>query len=303
MHAVLTLALSAVVAATPTPSKPDPGDAAYQKGDWAAAAEAYRKLTVADPDRGMAWFRLGRSLVQLGKGKEAISPLERAQKLGVFPLVVQYQLAQASALAGDKKRAMSLLESLAEQDFYPAGPPAKQEKAFASLRDDPEFDKVSAQMEINRAPCKLGDPASPYRQFDFWLGEWNVFDKAGNPVGTSRIERILNECVLLENWKGQGGGEGKSFNTWNPGQKRWEQFWVDAQGVPIFFSGTLVQGEMRFRADGASRSGHKTVRRLTFSQLPGGRVRQFSEASQDDGRTWAPEYDFVYVPKGAPAKN
>ena len=300
MHSVFNLVLAGAIAAT-TPPAPDPGDAAYQKQDWAAAAAAYRKLTASEPERGMAWFRFGRSLVQLGQGKEAIPPLEKAQKLGVYPLVVQYQLAQASALAGDKKRALSLLQALADEDFYPAGPPAKQEKAFASLHADPEFEKLSAQMEINRAPCQLGNPASPYRQFDFWLGEWNVFDQAGNPVGTSRIERILGECVLLENWKGLGGGEGKSFNTWNPGQKRWEQYWVD--GVPIFFEGHLKDGEMRFRSDGVTRTGARKFRRLTFSKLSGGRVRQFSEASPDDGRSWAPESDFVYVPKGAPAKN
>jgi hypothetical protein len=34
-------------------------------------------------------------------------------------------------------------------------------------------------------------PAWPrkYRQFDFWVGDWDVLDPAGNVVGTNKITR------------------------------------------------------------------------------------------------------------------
>lgn len=49
-------------------------------------------------------------------------------------------------------------------------------------------------------PCDTRPQAS---QFDFWVGEWDVIVK-GKPAGVNRIEKILNGCVLQENWKGPG---------------------------------------------------------------------------------------------------
>jgi hypothetical protein len=296
MHVLLLCPLLVALSAAPVESG---ADAAFQKRQWARAVEEYRARTTAAPDDGVAWLRLGISLVQLGKGGEAMAPLERAQKLGVQPSLVQYQLAQAAALAGDKSRALGILKSLVEEDYYPVGVSAAQEKAFASLANDPEFNKLSNTLEANRAPCKQSD-ASDYRQFDFWLGDWDVVDKAGDPLGTSHVERILANCVLFETWRGQGSGEGRSLSTWNPGLHRWEQYWVDGQGVPIFFTGHLVDGELRLRGDSATRSGAPVQRRVSFSKLPNGRLRQLSEASSDGGRTWVLEYDFYYVKKTAP---
>ncbi len=275
-------------------------EAAYQKHQWAKAVEAYQARTVASPEDGVAWLRLGISLVQLGKGAEAVAPLEKAQRLGVQPSLVQYQLAQAAALVGDKDRALGILKSLAEADFFPVGPPSAQEKAFANLAKDPEFTKFSNAFEVNRAPCKLRDGSSDYHQFDFWIGDWDVLDKAGDALGTSHVERALGGCVLFETWHGIGGGEGQSFTSWNPGLHRWEQYWVDGQGVPIFFTGRIEDQELHLRADSATRGGTPLQRRVTISKSPSGRLRQFSETSWDAGRTWATEYDFYYVKHGAP---
>ena len=43
-------------------------------------------------------------------------------------------------------------------------------------------------------PCS----AAEHRQFDFWLGEREVFDPSGKAGGQSRIEPILNGCVIAE---------------------------------------------------------------------------------------------------------
>ncbi len=47
------------------------------------------------------------------------------------------------------------------------------------------------------APTPVPTPAPPKpraesRQFDFWLGEWEVKDTKGNLVGHNRIESISN---------------------------------------------------------------------------------------------------------------
>jgi tetratricopeptide (TPR) repeat protein len=275
-------------------------DALFQKHEWAKAEVAYQQRTAAAPDDGVAWLRLGITLVQLGKGKEAMAPLEKAQKLGAQESLADYQLAQAAALAGDKGRALAILESLVEADYSPVGLPPEQEKAFVSVARDPAFLKLAAAMEANLAPCKQGDAATEYRKFDFWVGDWEVEDKAGNSVGTSRVERILSDCALLETWHGQGGGDGRSLSSWNPGLRHWEQYWTDGQGLPIFFNGSFEEGELRLRADSARRNGARLFRRETYSKLPNGRVRELSESSSDEGRTWQTEFEFYYLKKAAP---
>jgi len=70
---------------------------------------------------------------------------------------------------------------------------------------------------------------SESRQFDFWIGEWEVTTPDGKPAGSSRIERIANGAGLLENWTGYPaptGGNGKSLNAYNQAKKQWQQFWV-----------------------------------------------------------------------------
>jgi hypothetical protein len=297
MPVLILYPLLTVLAAVPTDAA---ADAFFQKHEWAKAELAYQQRTTVAPEDGVAWLRLGISLVQLGKGKQAMAPLEKAQKLGVQVSVADYELAQAAALAGDKGRALGILESLVEADYSPVGLPPEQEKAFISLAKDPAFIKLATAMEATRAPCKQGGASADYRTFDFWVGDWEVVDKAGNSVGSSRVERILSDCALLETWHGQGGGEGRSLSSWNPGLRHWEQYWTDGQGLPIFFNGGFEEGELRLRADSARRNGARLFRRETYSKLPDGRVRELSESSADAGRTWQTEFDFYYVKKPAP---
>ena len=48
------------------------------------------------------------------------------------------------------------------------------------------------------APCV----ASEYRQFDFWIGDWDVTVLNGKAAGTNLIKPILGGCVLRRGAKG-----------------------------------------------------------------------------------------------------
>src|SRR5262249_39373587 len=75
-------------------------------------------------------------------------------------------------------------------------------------------------------------PAPPpeAKQFDFWIGDWEVTNPAGKIAGTSRIESMAGGRGLLENWTGASGYTGKSLNAWNGKLKQWQQFWVGSDG-------------------------------------------------------------------------
>lgn len=152
-------------------------------------------------------------------------------------------------------------------------------------------------------PCS----AAEHRQFDFWLGEWQVFDPSGKQVGQSRIEAILNGCVLAEHWTSggnpPGAGDGRSFNLYNAQTGQWEQFWVDAQGGRLVLNGNFAAGSMVLsgqqpKAD--PKTGFAQRERITWTPNADGSVRQLWESSMDDGKTWTIAFDGQYRRKAAP---
>ena len=89
-------------------------------------------------------------------------------------------------------------------------------------------------MLFSQTPCS----SEAHRQFDFWVGEWNVYHaKEDTLVGKNHIKLLLNDCVIEENWTGGSGFQGKSFNTYNAQDSTWNQVWVDVAGNTYHFKG------------------------------------------------------------------
>ena len=63
------------------------------------------------------------------------------------------------------------------------------------------------------------------------------------------------------------------------------------------FAGEFKDSAMRFEGESHRPEGTRILRRLTFFNLGLDRVRQFSEASTDGGKTWNLDYDFTYIRK------
>ena len=57
------------------------------------------------------------------------------------------------------------------------------------------------------APAQPACTAAEHRQFDFWIGEWDV-QVSGQPAGSNSVQLILSDCVIMENWSGAGGNFG-----------------------------------------------------------------------------------------------
>jgi hypothetical protein len=154
------------------------------------------------------------------------------------------------------------------------------------------------------AAAATAQPATPppcsapeHRQFDFWVGDWDVFDPAGKKLGTNSIKLILNKCALHESWTGTGMS-GHSYNIYFAPEKRWHQTWVDSQGSLLELNGRFEDGKMVLSGEGAGTNGGRTKHRLIWSKLEGGRLRQVWESSSDGGATWTVAFDGTYVPQG-----
>jgi hypothetical protein len=152
------------------------------------------------------------------------------------------------------------------------------------------------------AASQATPPAQPpacagpeHRQFDFWVGTWDVATPAGKPAGSNRIERVLDGCVLLEHWTGQGGGSGKSFSMYVAAEKQWSQTWVDSSGNRIVLTGGWKGDRMVLANAWKGRDGKDMASDLTWTPLPDGRVRQVWRQSSDGGATWTTTFDGLYT--------
>jgi hypothetical protein len=159
-------------------------------------------------------------------------------------------------------------------------------------------------------PPKPFDCSAPeHRQFDFWIGEWDVVPNpatavpgpppapSGRKAASNIITKAHDGCVLIENWT-VSGQTGQSFNIYDRASRRWHQTWVDNGGGLHQYWGGLENGNMVFYGEvplgPVSRvAGRRTVR-LTFFPTGPDRVRQFSESLNMDG-TWSPGYDLIYT--------
>ena len=150
---------------------------------------------------------------------------------------------------------------------------------------------------FSQRPCS--DPV--YRQFDFWIGEWEAFNVNGQKAGDSKIEMILDSCIILENWTSASVTSGvryagKSYNTYNQSKKRWQQYWVDnTSGVTECFNGHYENGKMVLETDNVKQpDGSLKILKMTFYNLNPDKVRQHGESSTDNGKTWKTDFDLEY---------
>ncbi len=261
----------------------------FQGKNWDKAAEAYKTLAQADATNGQAWFRLGWSLHELGRYGEAVEAYQQARAANFPAGPVTFRTARAYAKMGDAAKALEKLEQLTQGGF--ANVQLLQTDAdLASLRGEARFAAVVQQAQKNARPCDY-DPN--YRQFDFWVGEWDVTVR-GQQAGTNRIELIEGNCVVFENWTGAGGGSGKSFNFYNNQTGKWNQVWVASNGSNLFFAGEVRDGNLHYTGTTLGAGGAKTLHKLTFFNLAPGHVRQLWESSTDEGKTWSVVFDGDY---------
>ncbi|MFL5296265.1 MAG: hypothetical protein ACJ798_07775 [Phenylobacterium sp.] len=134
-----------------------------------------------------------------------------------------------------------------------------------------------------------------HHAFDFWIGRWDVFRRDGKPAGQSVIEGIYAGCTIRENWS-EPGYSGGSLNTYDAATGKWRQTWTDSANTWREFVGGVEDGKMVLVARRALKADpSKTLlERMIFTPNPDGSVRQYSDQSTDDGKTWTIRYDYTY---------
>lgn len=141
-------------------------------------------------------------------------------------------------------------------------------------------------------PCA----AAAHRQFDFWIGDWEVRDPVGKLAGHNRIESAHGGCALIEHWTSVSGVTGTSVNLYDRDRGRWHQTWVDSGGGLLQLDGGLNGASMVLEGDAFDADAPAKIARQRIRWTPeSGGVRQVWEASTDGGATWSIVFDGRYA--------
>lgn len=133
-----------------------------------------------------------------------------------------------------------------------------------------------------------------HRQFDFWLGSWDVSLPDGKRAGRNRIESVLDGCALHESWTGESGFRGHSYSSYDANRGVWHQTWVDVSGAVLLIEGGLQNGAMVLSGLQQTPQGER-LNRISWTPQPGGSLRQQWEISADGGGSWKTIFDGRYV--------
>ena len=215
---------------------------------------------------------------------------EQAGEMGFQPVGVAYRLSRIYASTGRNAEALEQVEFIAANGF---GFPSliDGEEDYAGIADEPRFIAAADTIRAARFPCQSKDE---HHAFDFWIGEWNVSNN-GQQAGTNNIQAIHGHCAIFEQWTSANGGEGKSFNYYDPAHDHWRQIWISDSGTVIEFTGEARDGGIFYTAETVNPAdGSVTHHKFEFTQNEDGSVRQFWATSTDNKETFTTIWDGHY---------
>jgi tetratricopeptide (TPR) repeat protein len=288
----LVLLINASAQTQPSPAM-NAANALAQAGKWQEAAAAYESVLKDEPKNANAWYQLGSARYQLKQYRESAAAFEKNVEIANSGFAM-YNLACVYALVGDKAKAIEWLGKSADNPTMIKPAINFADPDLVAIKDEPAFKAIAEKVDRFVHPCLYSDEA---KQFDFFVGEWNSFNAQGRQVGSTVIQRIAGGCGVLENWRDAFGNEGKSINFYDTSDKRWHQYWIGTNGVPLRYAGIYRDNAIRYEGEPTVTNGVKTLSRLTFFKLDENTVRQLAENSSDEGKTWTTRYDFKYVRK------
>jgi uncharacterized protein DUF1579 len=142
------------------------------------------------------------------------------------------------------------------------------------------------------------------REFDFWVGEWELTwpgERAGETArGGNTIKRIMGGCVIEERFTGGDSMHlrGMSVSTFVPRGGKWKQTWVDNEGSYLDFVGDFKDGQMILSREGVAPDGARILQRMVWKNISPKELDWSWESSKDGGKNWQVLWPIHYKRKG-----
>lgn len=168
--------------------------------------------------------------------------------------------------------------------------------------------RMSLALFLVAAATKAGAPSLPapsakcpnaeFRQFDFWIGDWDTFETDGSVQGSiarTHVDAIAGGCGIHELYEQTDGLIGDSILNYDPIRKEWQQTWVSNRGSVMVIYGAFKDGAVTMEGESHQNNGKKIKQKITW-KAEGDSVREYSTWSKDGGRTWEPAFDVTFKP-------
>lgn len=151
---------------------------------------------------------------------------------------------------------------------------------------------LSAALLAVALPLHAEDPA---RQFDFWIGRWDVNLRTIQPDSSfkdtfraeAEIHSILDGKAILELWDSERI-KGFSLRYYDPAREEWV-LWLNWPGKNRSGSSSLSGRFRHGRGEFFSQEGN-TLQRYTFSDITPTSLRWDDAYSKDGGKSWTHQW-------------
>jgi hypothetical protein len=146
-------------------------------------------------------------------------------------------------------------------------------------------------------PAAPNCPAMEFHQLDFWLGDWDTQDveaKDTTSVARTHVDPIAASCAVHELYEQTDGLIGDSILSYDPVRKQWQQTWVTNHGSIMQIYGNFKDGTLTLQGETHLRDGRTIGQRITW-KAEGKGVRETGVSSKDNGKTWEPYFDVLFV--------
>jgi hypothetical protein len=153
----------------------------------------------------------------------------------------------------------------------------------------------SCPQALHASTAERSCSASTYHQFDFWIGDWDVFEEGGSvEEAHATVTRVQDGCGLRELYSGKDGSGGESLSMYDPAIAEWQQTWVSNRGQIVVIHGDLQGQRMVLSGTDHGPTSQRLVRGVWQPEKNG--VRETAERSSDGGKTWTPWFDLSFRP-------
>lgn len=139
-----------------------------------------------------------------------------------------------------------------------------------------------------------------HKQFDFWIGEWDVYDKNKVLIGENTIEKLENDCLISENWKGASGTTGKSYNFFDTSDSTWNQTWVDNKGTCFNLKGEAYKNKVVLKSrliKGENQIWY--VNRISWKKIDENKLIQVWDITDQHGKLLDHVFEGHYIRKNS----
>ncbi len=152
---------------------------------------------------------------------------------------------------------------------------------------------ITAQTSNTNCACC----SENYNEFDFWIGEWAVYDINDKLLGNNSITKQYDNCVIQEKWASTGKNKGTSTNFYDKTDGSWNQIWVDNSGYVLKLKGNFINGSMVLKSDLIKSENGSFYNQISWTKNKDNSVLQLWETFDSNNKKISEVFRGIYKKK------